>query len=157
MATILLTGASRGIGAATRTALETRGAHVIGQATRAGGDDRNILAADFLDPGAPQHLWEQALERSGGTIDVLVNNAGLFAANPLDRSDIEWLDGWEDTLRINLTAAAQLSRFAVQHWQQRALPTLPPRSRISPPWPCKWWSNSARIVRCPPCLPRALR
>ena len=130
MATILLTGASRGIGAATRTALETRGAHVIGQATRAGGDDRNILAADFLDPGAPQHLWEQALERSGGAIDVLVNNAGLFTANPLDRSDIEWLDGWEDTLRINLTAAAQLSRFAVQHWQQRALPANGIRGRI---------------------------
>ena len=32
-------------------------------------------------------------------------------------SDIEWLDRWEDTLRINLTAAAQLSRFAVRHWQ----------------------------------------
>ncbi|MES2700943.1 MAG: SDR family oxidoreductase, partial [Pseudomonadota bacterium] len=32
-------------------------------------------------------------------------------------SDIAWLDGWEDTLRINLTAAAQLSRFAVRHWQ----------------------------------------
>ena len=53
--------------------------------------------------------------------------------------------------------------FSVNRWAlpcktpARALPTLPPRSRISPPWPCKWWSNSARIVRCPPCLPRALR
>jgi NAD(P)-dependent dehydrogenase (short-subunit alcohol dehydrogenase family) len=64
-------------------------------------------------------LWEQALARSGGTIDVLVNNAGLFAPNPLESSDIAWLDGWEDTLRINLTAAAQLSRYAVRHWQQR--------------------------------------
>jgi NAD(P)-dependent dehydrogenase (short-subunit alcohol dehydrogenase family) len=64
-------------------------------------------------------LWEAALEAAGGKIDVLVNNAGLFAANPLDGSDIAWLDGWEDTLRINLTAAAQLSRFAVRHWQER--------------------------------------
>src|SRR5690606_3603509 len=74
------------------------------------------IAADFSDPPAPQMLWQQALERSGGRIDVLVNNAGLFAATPLDSSDIAWLDAWDETLRINLTAAAQLSRFPVRHW-----------------------------------------
>lgn len=116
MTSILLTGASRGIGAAARVALKARGCSVIGQATRAGND---LLAADFADPQAPQLLWENALEAAGGTIDVLVNNAGLFAENPLEKSDIVWLDGWEDTLRINLTAAAQLSRFAVRHWQAR--------------------------------------
>ena len=61
-------------------------------------------------------LWEEALERSNGAIDVLVNNAGIYAEAPLDSSDIAWLDAWEETLRINLTAAAQLSRFAVRHW-----------------------------------------
>ncbi len=117
MITILLTGASRGIGAASRTALEARGVRVIGQATtRANG----LIEADFSDPQAPQMLWEAALEEAGGVVDVLVNNAGLFSANPLDGSDIAWLDGWEDTLRINLTAAAQLSRFAVRHWQDKA-------------------------------------
>ena len=116
MTTVLLTGASRGIGAAARTALEGRGATVIGQATR---EASGLIGADFAEPSAPQALWEAALEASGGTIDVLVNNAGLFAANPLDASDIAWLDGWEDTLRINLTSAAQLSRFAVRHWQAR--------------------------------------
>ena len=116
MTTILLTGASRGIGAAAKAALEARGCRVIGQATGAAGD---LLAADFTDPQSPQLLWEGALEEAGGSIDVLVNNAGLFAANPLDGSDIAWLDAWEDTLRINLTAAAQLSRFAVRHWRER--------------------------------------
>jgi NAD(P)-dependent dehydrogenase (short-subunit alcohol dehydrogenase family) len=116
MTTILLTGASRGIGAAARTALQGRGATVIGQATRRAD---GLLAADFADPQAPQALWEAALKAAGGTIDVLVNNAGLFAASPLDASDIGWLDAWEDTLRINLTSAAQLSRFAVRHWQER--------------------------------------
>lgn len=114
MTTILLTGASRGIGAAARTALEARGCRVIGQATRPGS---GLLPADFSEPQAPQMLWEAALEEAGGAIDALVNNAGLFSANPLDGSDIAWLDGWEDTLRINLTSAAQLSRFAVRHWQ----------------------------------------
>lgn len=61
-------------------------------------------------------LWEDALAQTDGQIDVLINNAGIFESNPIDSSDIAWLDRWEDTLRINLTAAAQLSRFAVRHW-----------------------------------------
>ncbi|QIG55260.1 SDR family oxidoreductase [Altererythrobacter sp. BO-6] len=116
---ILLTGSSRGIGAAARKALESRGATVIGHATSA--TDPATIAVDFSEPSAPQMLWEEALERAGGVIDVLVNNAGLFRATPLDSSDIEWLDGWEETLRINLTAAAQLSRLAVRHWQARGV------------------------------------
>jgi NAD(P)-dependent dehydrogenase (short-subunit alcohol dehydrogenase family) len=75
-----------------------------------------VRAADLADPGAPQQLWHDALELAGGQIDILINNAGRFEANPLDQSDIGWLDGWEDTLRVNLTAAAQLSRFAMRDW-----------------------------------------
>jgi NAD(P)-dependent dehydrogenase (short-subunit alcohol dehydrogenase family) len=108
MTTVLVTGSTRGIGAAIADALSARGCTVLGHGSR---------DADFSQPTAPQSLWEAALERAGGRIDVLVNNAGLFAANPVEASDIEWLDAWEDTLRINLTAAAQLSRFAVRHWR----------------------------------------
>lgn len=117
MATILITGSSRGIGRATAEALRARGVTVIGHATRATNPE--MVAADLAEPSAPQRLWEEALERASGRIDGLINNAGLFAANPLDLSDIAWLDVWEDTLRINLTAAAQLSRFAVRHWLER--------------------------------------
>ncbi len=119
MVHILVTGSSRGIGAAIAAQLRRRGASVIGHATHAAATD--IIAADFAEPIAPQMLWSEALERLGGRIDVLVNNAGLFEANPLAASDIEWLDRWEDTLRINLSAAAQLSRFAVRHWQERGV------------------------------------
>jgi NAD(P)-dependent dehydrogenase (short-subunit alcohol dehydrogenase family) len=115
MSTVLITGSSRGIGKATAEALRARGAKVVGHSSRPTGDP-DTIPADFSDPPAPQLLWEEALERAGGEIDVLVNNAGLFAAAPIDASDIAWLDAWEDTLRINLTAAAQLSRFAVRHW-----------------------------------------
>ncbi|MBX9897251.1 MAG: SDR family oxidoreductase [Qipengyuania sp.] len=117
MTCILLTGSSRGIGGAARMALEARGARVIGQARKPDGAD--TLAADFREPGAARELWEAALARADGKIDVLVNNAGLFEANPLDASDIAWLDAWEDTMRINLASAAQLSRFAVRHWRER--------------------------------------
>jgi 3-oxoacyl-[acyl-carrier protein] reductase len=107
---ILLTGSSRGIGAAILSALEGAGATVAGHGTATG------IAADFADPGAPDRLWDAALARLG-TVDVLVNNAGVFEANPLDSDD--WAEAWERTMRINLTAAAQLSRHAIRHWQQR--------------------------------------
>jgi len=115
--TALVTGSSRGIGAAIAAQLRTRGVSVIGHATRA--VDAETIAADLTDPTAPAMIWEAALERSGGQIDLLINNAGLFSANPIALSDIAWLDNWEDTLRINLTAAAELSRYAVKHWLER--------------------------------------
>lgn len=112
--TALVTGSSRGIGAAIVARLRARGMRVIGHATRA--SDAETIAADLTDPTAAARIWDEALDRAGGRIDLLVNNAGQFAANPLALSDIEWLDNWEDTLRINLTAAAELSRYAVKAW-----------------------------------------
>ena len=119
MTSILVTGSSRGIGAAIREQLEARCVRVIGHSTQ--GLEEGEIAADFTEPSAPSILWEEAMKQADGEIDVLVNNAGLFSASDLDQSDIEWLDDWEETLRINLTAAAQLSRFAVRHWQERGV------------------------------------
>ena len=110
---ILATGTSRGIGAAIAHAFDRPDVRLVGHGTRSG------IAADFAEPGAPARLWQAALEQLDGRIDVLVNNAGVFEANPLDRPADEWLAAWERTLRINLTAAAELSRLAVLHWQER--------------------------------------
>ena len=79
-----------------------------------------MITADFAEPGAAARLWQEALARSGGRVDVLVNNAGRFTANPVDLPDGEWLANWEETLRVNLTTAAELSRLAVQHWLSQA-------------------------------------
>ncbi|MEO5867340.1 MAG: SDR family oxidoreductase, partial [Sphingomonas sp.] len=110
MVNILLTGSSRGIGAAIANVLSDE--NLVGHATRSG------IPADFDEPGAPAALWAEALDRLGGKIDVLINNAGIFEANPLDGERADWLAGWERTMRINLTAAAELCRLAVLHWQQ---------------------------------------
>ena len=114
MTTILLTGASRGIGLACREALDAAGAMVLAHATR--GD----FAADLADSAAPTYLWTRALDAAAGQIDVLVNNAGVFEANPLDGDD--WTANWERTMRINLTASAELCRLAVLHWQATGRP-----------------------------------
>ncbi len=112
MTHILLTGSSRGIGAAIAAALDRPGVALVGHGTRSG------LPADFTDPDAPARLWAAALERLG-SIDVLVTHAGVFEANPIDADDAVWRDGWNRTMQVNLTAAAELSRLAVRHWQSR--------------------------------------
>ena len=112
---ILLTGASRGIGAATLIHLRTAGHRVVGHST-AGKD--GLIAADFTDPAAPRALWNAALAELG-SIDVLVNNAGVFEAITDDAPDDEWHAAWARTLTINLQASADLSRLALAHFRTR--------------------------------------
>lgn len=107
MTTILLTGASRGIGAAILSALEARGCRVASFSSKDG---------DLADPSSAPRLWQAALDQLDGRVDVLINNAGLFEGTPLDASDDDWLAGWRRTMDINLTSAAQLSRLAVRHF-----------------------------------------
>ncbi|MGN6374440.1 MAG: SDR family NAD(P)-dependent oxidoreductase [Sphingomonas sp.] len=110
---ILLTGSSRGIGAAIAAAFaDDADISLVGHGTASG------IAADFTDPAAPQALWRQALDVLDGRIDVLINNAGIFEASPLDQPHDDWVADWERTMRVNLTASAELSRLAVRHWQQ---------------------------------------
>ena len=113
---ILITGASRGIGAAAFELLKSRGHAVVGHSSRGGGE---LIAGELTDARAPRAVWEAALERLGGRIDVLVNNAGIYEPVASDSSDDDWQSAWERTLRINLQAAADLSRFAVRHFLDR--------------------------------------
>lgn len=113
MPTILVTGASRGIGAATLAELRRRGATVAGHSTRG---DADLLGADLAVPGAADALWAAALDRLGGRIDVLVNNAGVYEpADPAWGAE-QWREGWTRTMQINLYAAADLCRQALRHW-----------------------------------------
>jgi len=114
---ILATGTSRGIGAAILDALDSDRVRIVGHASRP--RDGDLIPADLDEPGAAHALWAEAMTRLDGRIDVLVNNAGVFEAAPIDLPDADWLAAWERTLRINLTAAAELSRLAVTHFLAR--------------------------------------
>ena len=111
---ILLTGASRGIGAATLDALSAAGHRVAGQSTAGDGD---LLAADFTDPDAPRRLWEKAFDRLDGRIDVLINNAGIFEAVDDNAADDEWHAAWARTMQVNLQSSADLCRLAIATWR----------------------------------------
>jgi NAD(P)-dependent dehydrogenase (short-subunit alcohol dehydrogenase family) len=113
---VLVTGSTRGIGAAVVEALTAKGARVLGHGSRGGPE---TLGVDLSDPKAPDALWGQALEVLDGRIDVLVNNAGVFEPVAVDAPLDEWQAGWARTMQINLQAAADLSRAAILHFRER--------------------------------------
>jgi NAD(P)-dependent dehydrogenase (short-subunit alcohol dehydrogenase family) len=107
---VLVTGSTRGIGAAIVDALQGR-AHVMGH----GSAD-----ADLSDPAGAERLWEAALARFG-RIDVLINNAGVFEPVEVDAALDDWHAGWGRTMQINLQASADLCRRAILHWRERGV------------------------------------
>ncbi|MFD1189912.1 SDR family NAD(P)-dependent oxidoreductase [Phenylobacterium conjunctum] len=113
---ILVTGSTRGIGAAIIEALALKGARVVGHG-RTDGD--GVIGADLSQPGAADVLWDKALTALDGRIDVLINNAGVFEAVAVDADDQAWADGWGRTMQINLQASADLCRRAILHFRAR--------------------------------------
>jgi NAD(P)-dependent dehydrogenase (short-subunit alcohol dehydrogenase family) len=113
---ILITGSSRGIGAAALALLQSSGHKVVGHSTR--GDD-DLIGADLMQPDAPRALWSAALDRLGGRIDVLVNNAGIYESVADDAQDGDWHAAWARTMTINLQASADLCRLAIAHFRSR--------------------------------------
>lgn len=123
--TILVTGAGRGIGFAIVEVAVREGATVIAHVGRTTGDrpafakysadQVHQIAGDLsLDKGADQ-LWADAISLQN-RIDVLINNAGVFAASPTEPR-AEWDAGWADNLAINLTSPANLCRHAIAHFE----------------------------------------
>jgi NAD(P)-dependent dehydrogenase (short-subunit alcohol dehydrogenase family) len=127
--TVLVTGASKGIGAATARALGAAGANVIahyrsdadGAAAAVAGvppERRLLCRADLADPAAARALWREALAWKG-EVDVLVSNAAQMLASPLDASDDEWDEIWATTLAVNVAGPMALVREAARHFVAR--------------------------------------
>ncbi|ROT99127.1 SDR family NAD(P)-dependent oxidoreductase [Histidinibacterium lentulum] len=91
----MVTGASRGIGAALRHALAARGIEVAGTST-SGGD--GLLPLDLRDPEAVR----TTLTATDAPLDLLVCNAGVFVDRRHDIEDYTAED-WAETLAVNVT------------------------------------------------------
>jgi 3-oxoacyl-[acyl-carrier protein] reductase len=128
--TVLVTGGSRGIGAAVVRAAHRDGATVVlhyGSAAAAAeavagelGDRIHLVRGDLSRPDGPDEVWSAALD-AAGRVDVLVNNAGAWIASPLDGpgdGGPDWSAGWQRNLTLNLTAPADLCRLAIQHFRR---------------------------------------
>jgi NAD(P)-dependent dehydrogenase (short-subunit alcohol dehydrogenase family) len=126
--TILLTGASKGIGAAIAQALVPTGCRLVAHygsdragaehATRAAAPDRvRLIQADLADPQAVARLWRDALSWTG-RIDALVNNAAVMPmTGGIDDADEAWDDAWALCHAVNVMASARLMRDAVRHYR----------------------------------------
>jgi NAD(P)-dependent dehydrogenase (short-subunit alcohol dehydrogenase family) len=127
--TVLVTGASKGIGATVVQALGAAGAYVIAHYGRdtegvkaATADIPSerllVLSADLADSNAIRRMWNEALAWRG-TVDVLVNNAAMLRESPLDATDEEWDEVWDQHLAVNLKGPMALTRNAVRYFTGR--------------------------------------
>lgn len=125
--TILVTGASGGIGAAVAEKLAMEGAcpiihygrdRVAAEAllARIGGNG-GIVQADLSNEHGPAELWKQAIAFAG-RVDGLVNNAGIRTETPVDADPQIWRSAWQREFQVNFFAAADLCREAIAHFRQ---------------------------------------
>jgi 3-oxoacyl-[acyl-carrier protein] reductase len=134
---VLVTGASRGLGAAVarrfaeecgdRVALHCRAGVAAAEAVRDSlpGDGHLTVQGDLADPDDVRRFVAEAVEGLG-RVDVLVNNAALFADDPasqgrrlhLDVSTTDyatWVDGWRRTTDVNLLGTANVTYQVARH------------------------------------------
>jgi 3-oxoacyl-[acyl-carrier protein] reductase len=123
---VLVTGASRGIGAAVAKAFAVAGDRVAvhygasrdaaeAVAASLAGEGHVVVGADLADAVAVRAMVDRAAEGLGG-LEVLVNNAGVFVPHPIVDSSYEaWQRAIGDTLAVNLVGAANVTWCAVRH------------------------------------------
>lgn len=128
---VLVTGGSRGIGAAIaaefagagdRVAVHYSANSASAEQVVAGlhGEGHITAGADLRDAAAIKTMVD-GVATSFGSIDVLINNAGVFFDHPIESTDYEtWQQAWSDTLGVNLIGAANTSWCALQHMPRHA-------------------------------------
>jgi len=128
---VLVTGASRGIGRAIAFAFADGGANVgihfnkneaAARETQQSlpGGPHAIFAKDLSEPDEPKALVDEVIEKLG-SIDVLVNNAGIYEPHR-EITEIEfseWSSNWTSTIGINLLGPANLMFWAARHMVER--------------------------------------
>ncbi|MEN0050884.1 MAG: 3-oxoacyl-ACP reductase family protein [Bacteroidota bacterium] len=124
----LVTGGSRGIGAATAQLLAEKGAKVaisynssadrakeVVAAIKAKGGEAIAIQANGADKDAPQKLLEEVVKTWNAGIDILVNNAGTFATGTLAESGVEV---YEKNFDLNVRGVYETTRAALPHFNE---------------------------------------
>lgn len=129
---ILVTGASRGLGLQLARALAQRGDRVVGVSRGAAGFEHEAYehhSVDVSDEDAVRNFWH-GLANSGRRISTLVNNAGISAAQPallMKASD------FNKVMRTNASGAFVMSREALRHMRRNRFGRIISMSSINVP------------------------
>ena len=116
---IIVTGASGGIGNSIIRKLNEEGANIIASGTRIekleelkkNFKDIKILKFDISQSDKIEEFIENATNELGGSLDGIVNNAGITQDNLAIRMS---LDEWQKVININLTSTFLMSKFAIK-------------------------------------------
>jgi 3-oxoacyl-[acyl-carrier protein] reductase len=123
---VLVTGSSRGIGAAIAHAFAANGDRVAIHYSSSGagaaavhaalpGSGHAIVRADLANAEDVRSMVD-SVAMQFGSLDVLVNNAGILIPHPIDETDYEaWQRAWERILAVNLIGAANVTWCSVRH------------------------------------------
>lgn len=124
---ILVTGVSRGIGKAIALQLGKSGARVgvhfnnnqknaldiIAQI----GNNSQPFQANLADMAAVEQLFKEVTHAFHG-VDVLINNAGIAINSPISKNNTAWIQDWNLTMQVNLSAAALLCKLAIAQFKK---------------------------------------
>lgn len=125
---ILVTGSSRGIGRAVATKLAEAGATIaihynknVREAENLAhtlGNESKAFQADLSQPNEAANLFDRIILEMG-SIEILVNNAGIAIPAPMQSAGEAWQKAWDTTMMVNLNSPAILCKMAVEHFLKR--------------------------------------
>lgn len=125
---VLVTGGSRGIGAAVVDRLGASGATIAIHANsnlktaeelaKKFENNAKAFKADLANSTAAVQLYNEVIE-TYGKLDVLINNAGVAISSPADGAEVQWISDWHQTLNVNLLAAAILCKQALPGFKRQ--------------------------------------